>query len=97
MKFLVDIPDDVVAQLADKGQDLSRAALEALAIDAYRMERITGHQLRQLLDIPTRHDLDGFLKHHGVPLEYTFDDFAREGEISARLRAKRQAELDSAR
>jgi hypothetical protein len=26
MKFLVDIPDDVVAQLADKGQDLSRAS-----------------------------------------------------------------------
>jgi hypothetical protein len=61
------------------------------------MERITGHQLRQLLDIPTRHDLDGFLKHHGVPLEYTFDDFAREGEISARLHTKRQTELDSAR
>jgi hypothetical protein len=96
MKFLVDIPDDVVAQLADKGQDLSRAALEALAIDAYRMERITGHQLRQLLDIPTRHDLDGFLKHHGVPLEYTLDDFAREGETSARLHAKRRTELDSA-
>jgi hypothetical protein len=93
MKISLDLPDHVVAQLADVGQDLSRAALEALAIDAYRMERITGYQLRQLLDIPSRNDLDGFLKRHGVPLEYTLDDFEREGETSARLRVKRQTEL----
>ena len=80
-------------QLAEEGQDLSRAALEALAIDAYRMDRITGHQLRELLDIPSRDDLDGFLKRHGVPLEYTIDDFEREGETSARLRQKRHGEL----
>jgi hypothetical protein len=93
MKISLDLPDDVVAQLAGASQDLSRAALEALAIDAYRMDRISGYQLRQLLDIPSRHDLDGFLKRHGVPLEYTLDDFEREGETSARLRAKRQTEL----
>ena len=93
MKISLDLPDDVVAQLADAGQDLSRAALEALAIDAYRMDRITGHQLRQLLDIPSRYDLDGFLKRHGVPLEYTLADFDRESETSARLREKRRTEL----
>lgn len=93
MKVSLELPDDVVARLVGAGQDLSRAALEALAIDAYRMDRITGHQLRQLLDIPSRYDLDGFLKRHGVPLEYTLDDFEREGKISARLRAKRQTEL----
>jgi Uncharacterised protein family (UPF0175) len=48
----LDIPDDLVQQLAEEGKDLSRAALEALAIDAYRMNRITGFQLRTLLDIP---------------------------------------------
>ena len=45
MKVSLDLPDDVVRQLAEEGQDLSRAALEALAIDAYRMERFTAHQL----------------------------------------------------
>lgn len=94
MKISLDLPDDVAAQLADAGQDLSRAALEALAIDAYRMDRISGQQLTHLLGISSRYDLDGFLKRHGVPLEYTLDDFDREGQTSARLREKRQAELD---
>jgi hypothetical protein len=93
MRIWLDLPDDVIEQLAEKGQDLSRTALEALAIDAYRTNRMTGHQLCQLLGIPSRDELDGFLKHHGVPLEYTFEDFEREGATSTRLWQKRQEEL----
>jgi predicted HTH domain antitoxin len=89
----LDLPDDVVGQLAEEGRDLSRTALEALAIDAYRTNRITAHQLCQLLKIPSHYELDGFLKQHGVPLEYSIDDFEREGVTSARLWQKRQAEL----
>jgi hypothetical protein len=97
VKISLDLPDDLVERLTVKGQDLSRAALEALAIDAYRMNRITGYQLCQLLAIPSRYELDGFLKLHGVPLEYTIEDFEREGETSARLWQKRQDELASER
>ena len=77
--------------------DLSRTALEALAIDAYRRSRISGHQLCQLFEIPSQYELDGFLKHHGVPLEYTFEDFESEGATSARLWQKRQEELAAER
>ena len=56
---------------------------EALAIDAYRMQRLTSHQLCLLLRIPSRDELDRFLKHHGVPLEYTLEDFEREGATRA--------------
>jgi hypothetical protein len=90
VRISLDVPDDLVQQLAEKGQDLSRAALEALAIDAYRMNRITALQLRTLLNIPSQYELDGFLKHHGVPLEYTIEDFEREGDTSARLWRQRQ-------
>jgi predicted HTH domain antitoxin len=93
VRIWLDLPDSVVAQLAEEGRDLSRVALEALAIDAYRTSRIAAHQLCELLDIPSRYELDGFLKRHGVPLEYSLDDFEREGETSARLWEKRQAEL----
>ena len=93
VRVWLDLPAAVVEQLAEKGQDVSRAALEALAIDAYRMDRITACQLGQLLEIPSRNELDGFLKHHRVPLEYTIEDFEREGATSARLRQKRQQEL----
>jgi uncharacterized protein UPF0175 len=85
MRIWLDLPDALVAQLIDRGQDLSRSALEAMAIDAYRMRRLTSHQLCQLLEISSRDELDGFLKHHGVPLEYTVDDFERERTTSARL------------
>lgn len=95
MRIWLDLPDDVVARLAEQGHDLSRSALEALAIDAYRMQRLTSHQLCQLLEIPSRDELDRFLKHHGVPLEYTFQDFERESTTSARLWQKRQHDLET--
>jgi predicted HTH domain antitoxin len=85
MRIWLDLPDDLVEQLVEKGQDLSRSALETLAIDAYRMNRITSHQICQLLEFPSRYELDGFLKHRGVPLEYSFGDFECEGETSQAL------------
>ena len=55
------------------------------------MNRVTGHQLCNLLGIPSRQDLDEFLKRHGVPLEYTIEDFEREAATSVRLWQQRQA------
>jgi hypothetical protein len=86
VRISLEVPDDLVQQLVEDGQDPSSTVLEALAIDAYRRNRITGHQLRKLLNIPSGYELDGFLKHHGVPLEYTIEDFEREADASARLR-----------
>jgi hypothetical protein len=95
VRISLDVPDDLVQRLAEKEQDLSRAVLEALAIDAYRMNRITGLQLRTLLGIASRYERDGFLKHHGVMPDYTIEDFDREGETSARLWRKRQSEIEN--
>ena len=93
MKVWLEVPDALAEQLAGEGQNLSRAALEALAVDAYRVQRLTGVELCRLLDIPSRSDLDAFLKRHGVPLEYTIEEFEREGATSARLWDKARAEL----
>jgi hypothetical protein len=43
VKISFDIPDDLVQPLTGGGEDLSRAVLAALAIDAYRT---TGFQFR---------------------------------------------------
>ncbi len=96
MKVWLDAPDALAEQLAGKGGNLSRPAIEALAAEAYRAHRLTGVELCRLLDIPSRNDLDAFLKRHGVALEYTIEDFEREGHASARLREKRQAEIANA-
>jgi cation transport regulator ChaB len=45
VRIWLDLPDDIVAQLAHDGQDLSRAALEALAIDAYRKSELGSSRL----------------------------------------------------
>lgn len=93
MKVSLDVPDALATQLAGQAGDLSRAALEALATEAYRAHRLSDFELRQLLDIPTQYEFDGFLKARGVMLDYTIEDLEREREISKRLREKRRAEL----
>lgn len=93
MNVWLDLPDEIVAQLMPNRQDISRAVLEAVAINLYRMNRISGHQLCQWLQIHSRYELDQFLKLHAVPLEYTIDDFEREGATHARLWQQRPEEL----
>jgi hypothetical protein len=93
IKVWLDVPDALAEQLAGRGRNVPRAALEALVAEAYRAHRLTGVEVCGLLDISSRNDLDAFLKTHGVPLEYTIEDFEREGQTSARLRQQRQAGL----
>jgi hypothetical protein len=93
MTITLNLPEDIARQLSAQGQDLSRAALELLVLEAYRERKISTAQARRLLGFETRYELDGFLKEHGVWLEYTQEDFEREGQISQALRQKRQQEL----
>ena len=61
---------------------------------AYRAHRLTGSQLRRVLGIPSRQELDAFLKKRGVWLEYTLEDFRREGEITVPLLARQGEESE---
>ena len=56
----IALPDELSAALAAPGQDLSRAAFEALALAAYRERKISAAQLRQLLGYETRMEVDAF-------------------------------------
>lgn len=93
MKVTLDVPESLADRLRDSGESLSRAALEAVAVEAYRLHRITGTELCEWLEIPTRIELDRFLKAHDVALDYTIDDFEAEAATSSRLREAREAEL----
>lgn len=83
--MIVHIPDEIVPQLQAAGGDLSRQALEALALEAYRNDRITKKQLREMLGFETRYELDGFLKDRGSGDEYTWEDLERDRETLNRL------------
>jgi hypothetical protein len=84
-QLTLDLPDELSAALAESGGDLSRAALEAIALESYREGKLSAAQLRQVLGYKTRMDVDGFLKKHGVELEYTFEDLERDRSAHRRL------------
>lgn len=92
MQITIEIPEELVSSML-AAPDRARAALEAIAIEAYREHRLTGYQLRQLLGIRSCDEMDGVLKRHQVWLEYSMEDFEREREVGERLWQKRQAEL----
>jgi hypothetical protein len=79
----IALPDELWAAFA--GQDLSRAAFEALVLAAYSRLKITAAQLRQLLGFETRMELDAFLKKQGIELEYTLEDLERDRDKHRRL------------
>ena len=85
MNLIVQIPDDVAQRLAAAGGDLSRRALEALALEEYKRGHLTKLELRRLLGFSTRDALDGFLKAHDVFEPYSLDDLERERHDLQRL------------
>lgn len=85
MYVTLEIPDDIAPRLAGGGRSLTRTALEMIAAEAYREERITKPELQRLLGIETTYQLDGFLKTHGIWIDYTVEDAAREQRSLDRL------------
>ncbi len=81
------LPDELLAAFSAQGKDLSRAAVEALALEAHRTRKISAAQLRRLLDRHTRMEVDAFLKDHGIELEYSLEDLERDRETHRHLGA----------
>lgn len=85
MQLTLDLPNELSAALAASGPDLSRAALVAIALEAYRERKLTTAQLRRLLGFESRYELDGFLKQHEVWLDYSWQDLEQDRETHRRL------------
>jgi hypothetical protein len=62
-------PVDSGRRIAPNPGESPRAALEALALEALRAGKLTVPQARRLLAIPSRYEMDGFVKAHGVFLK----------------------------
>ena len=85
MQVTVNIPDDLASQLIPAGQDPARAVLEGALVQAYRENRISGHQLMTALGIETRYELDGFLKARQVWIEYSLEELERDRATMERI------------
>jgi hypothetical protein len=82
MQITLELPDDVAQGLEAQVKNLPRALLESFAVEGYRSGKLTEEQVRRILGFGTRIQVDGFLKEHGVYLEYTLEDLDRETETS---------------
>jgi hypothetical protein len=91
MQVTVTLPDDLATPLLPPNQDPARAILEAVALEAYRQRRITGYQLRTMLDISSRYELDDFLKQHKI-YDYTIEDFEHDLATIEEVDKKRNSE-----
>lgn len=95
MQITLELPDEIARQLS-VGRDISRAALEGLVAEGCRAHRLSDHQAAAVLGL-SRYELEGFLKEHGVFLDYSMEDFERETALGENLWQKRQAEPDTER
>ena len=87
VRITLDLPEDIAQGMESKWKDLPRAALESLALEAYRSHAITAAQLRRLLAFETRMQVDAFLKEHEV-YDFTAADFEQDRETLRQLRAR---------
>ncbi len=78
VQITFNLPQDVAEGLRAKWGDLPRVALESIALEGYRSGALTHSQLRRLLGFGSRTEVDGFLKQHGVYLDYTLDDLEQD-------------------
>lgn len=85
MLVTLNLPEELTAALGAQGSDLSRAAFESIALEAYREHKLSTAQLRRLLGFQTRYELDGFLKQHEVWLDYDWQDLEHDRETHRRL------------
>jgi hypothetical protein len=77
MQLTVEIPDDLARRFGG-GAELSRRALELLALEQYKGGHLTEAELQRLLGFGTRYELDGFLKAHEVWPDVTIEDLRQD-------------------
>ena len=87
MQITLELPEDIAQGLGSRWKDLPRAALESLALEAYRSHALTAAQLRRLLAFETRMQVDAFLKEHEI-FDYSAADFEQDHETLRELRMR---------
>lgn len=74
MDVSIVLPDDIARRIEAEGGDVPRLALEAFAAEGYRRGVLSHADVGRLLGLPTRWDIDAFLKQAQAYLDYTAED-----------------------
>ena len=87
MQITIELPKDIAVGLQSTWRDMPRAALESLALEAYRSGALTAAQLGRLLVFETRMQVDAVLKEHEI-FDYSAADFDQDRETLRELRMR---------
>lgn len=87
MQVILDVPEDLAPLLGESSGGLTKAALEALALEGLRSGKISVAQARRLLGIGSRYEMDGFLKAHQIFLPLSVEEVERDAETSRAFRS----------
>lgn len=86
MTLTVNIPDDLAAELGTGFQNLGRAALEALASEAYAKEVLSLEQVRRLLELESRWEAQAILSRHGAWPGHSAEEILADARSSYEFR-----------
>ena len=82
----IHIPEDAELVLREAwGDNLDRAALEALVIEAYRTTKLGISQVRRLLGFESRWEAEEWLGGRGVNWNYSLDDLEADRRTLDRI------------
>ena len=86
MTLTVDIPDDLAAELGLGFQNLGRAALEALAAEAYSKEVLSLEQIRRMLGLGSLWEAQTMLSRHAVWPDQSAEEILADARRSFEFR-----------
>lgn len=86
MTLTVDIPDDLAADLGAGFQNLGRAALEALAAEAYSKEVLSLEQIRRMLGLGSLWEAQAMLSRHAVWPDQSAEEILADARRSFEFR-----------
>lgn len=84
MPITIELPEEIEHQLETAWGNLSRRALEALAVEGYRSGDLSAGQVAEMLSL-SAWETESFLKERGAPLDYSADDLRRDMEANERV------------
>lgn len=80
MQVTINLPEELIRYLGNDATELSRAAVEAIVLEGVRSGRLSVAQGRRVLGYLSRHQMETFLKLHGVDLPLTIEQVRSDSD-----------------
>jgi hypothetical protein len=80
MEVTINLPEELIRCMGKDVSELSHAAIEALVLEGVRSGKLSVAQARRVLGFRSRHQMESFLKSHGVDLPLTIEQIRSDSD-----------------